>query len=43
VDAPPWNIVQSYVLAGSILTLGTLYRVGARAGSGPAAYLREIV
>jgi alpha-1,2-mannosyltransferase len=43
VDAPPWNIVQSYVLAGSILTLGTLYRVGARAGSGPAAYLRETV
>lgn len=43
VDDPPWNIVQSYVLAGALLALGLLYRIGAKAGSGPAAYGSERV
>ena len=43
VDEPPWNVVQSYVLAGSLLTLGLLYRIGGKAGSGPAAYGSESV
>jgi alpha-1,2-mannosyltransferase len=28
IDAVPWNIVQSYVLAGAIVSLIVLYRVG---------------
>lgn len=28
VEAPPWNVVQSYVLAGAVLALATLYRLG---------------
>jgi alpha-1,2-mannosyltransferase len=43
VDEPPWNVVQSYVLAGSLLTLGLLYRIGAKAGSAPSAYGSESV
>ena len=43
VDGPPWNLVQSYVLAGALLTLALLYRIGAKTGSGPAAYGSEMV
>ena len=43
VAAPPWNIAQSYVLAGSLLTLGALYRIGARAGGGATAYGSETI
>ncbi len=28
VEAPPWNVLQSYVLAGALITLVTLYRLG---------------
>jgi hypothetical protein len=35
VEAPRWNVVQSYVLAGSLVTLAALYRLGA-ASSRPA-------
>ena len=33
VEAPPWNIVQSYVLAGALVALATLYRLGTAAAS----------
>lgn len=36
VESPPWNVVQSYVLAGAIAAVGVLYRVGSAAGR-PAA------
>jgi alpha-1,2-mannosyltransferase len=36
VEAPPWNVVQSYVLAGSLVILGVLYRLGAAEGRSPS-------
>jgi hypothetical protein len=36
VESPPWNVVQSYVLAGSLVTLVVLYRLGAAAGRAAA-------
>jgi alpha-1,2-mannosyltransferase len=33
VEAPPWNVVQSYVLAGALLALMTLYRLGTASGA----------
>lgn len=33
VEAPPWNVVQSYVLAGAFIALATLYRLGLACGT----------
>jgi hypothetical protein len=36
IEAPPWNVAQSYVLFGAVIALGALYRLGAAGSPAPS-------